>query len=363
MNSEKIEVLFTGEEDKEKAIPIAVISGIIIMLVVVLIGCLSLTFQKEYVVHYTDNSNLDYNVYLKPNNFYKNSFLPKDKNYISTLIDYIDAKFDYTFKSTEDFDLEYTYYMKADVLVNNSKGKNIFKQEETIINKKSFNDVSNNTFSIDEDVKIDYVKYNRLASDFISSYDLQADSKVVISLYVDVLGKHAEFDKELKDKAVISLEIPLTNKTVDITMDYELTNNVDEVFQYKSTMISNPVLFTVSIIFAILDVAGIIAIIVYVINHRDCKTIYAHKLKRILRDYDRYISETNNFKRTDFENNLRTEYVKSFDAIINIRDSLEKPILYHEEKVGERAVFYIIDDKVVYIYVMRAFDMKKPEKQ
>lgn len=363
MNNEKIEVLFTGEEDKEKAIPIAVISGIIIMLVVVLIGCLSLTFQKEYVVHYTDNSNLDYNVYLKPNNFYKNSFLPKDKNYISTLIDYIDAKFDYTFKSTEDFDLEYTYYMKADVLVNNSKGKNIFKQEETIINKKSFNDVSNNTFSIDENVKIDYAKYNRLASDFISSYDLQADSKVVISLYVDVLGKHAEFDKELKDKAVISLEIPLTNKTIDITMDYELTNNVDEVFQYKSTMISNPVLFTVSVIFAVLDVAGIAAIIVYVISHRDCKTIYAHKLKRILRDYDRYISETNNFKRTDFGNDLRTEYVKSFDAIINIRDSLEKPILYHEEKVGERAVFYIIDDKVVYIYVMRAFDMKKPEKQ
>lgn len=363
MNNEKIEVLFTGEEDKEKAIPIAVITGIVIMLVIVLMGCLSLTFQKEYVVHYTDNSNLDYNVYLKPNNFYKTSFLPKDKNYISTLIDYIDAKFDYTFKSTEDIDLEYAYYMKADVLVNNSKGKNIFKQEETIINKKSFNDVSNNTFSIDENVKIDYAKYNRLASDFISSYDLQADSKVVISLYVDVLGKHAEFDKELKDKAVISLEIPLTNKTIDITMDYELTNNVDEVFQYKSTMISNPILFTVSVIFAILDVAGIAAIIVYVISHRDCKTIYAHKLKRILRDYDRYISETNNFKRTDFGDDLRTEYVKSFDAIINIRDSLEKPILYHEEKVGERAVFYIIDDKVVYIYVMRAFDMKKPEKQ
>ena len=332
------------------------------MLVIVLIGCLSLTFQKEYVVHYTDNSNLDYNVYLKPNNFYKTSSLPKDRNYISTLIDYVDADFNYTFKSAEDFDLEYTYYLKADVLVNNSKGKNIFKQEETIINKKSFNKVTNNTFSIDENIKIDYAKYNRLASDFISSYDLQADSKVVFSLYVDVLGKHADFEKELKDKAVISLEIPLTNKTVDIAMDYDLSNNVDEVLQYKSTRISNPVLFTMSIIFAILDIAGIVAIIAYVISHRDCKTIYAHRLKRILRDYDRYISETNNFKRTDLSNDHRTEYVKSFDAIINIRDSIEKPILYHEEKPGERAVFYIFDDNVIYIYVMRAFDMKKSEK-
>jgi len=362
MNSEKIEILFTGDEGEEKAIPIAIITGIIIMLVIVLIGCLSLTFQKEYVVHYTDKSNLDYNVYLKPNNFYKTSFLPKDKNYISTLIDYVDADFDYTFKSAEDFDLEYTYYIKADVLVNNNEGKNIFKQEETIINKNSFNDVSNNTFSINQNVKIDYAKYNRLASDFISSYDLQADSKVVISLYVDVLGKHDEFDKELKDKAVISLEIPLTNKTVDIAMNYKLTNNVDEIFQYKSTMINNPVLFTISIVLAILDVVWIIAIIAYVISHRDSKTIYAHKLKRILRDYDRYISETNNFKRTDLEKGLRVEYVKSFDDIINIRDSIEKPILFHEEKVGESAVFYIIDDKVIYIYEMRALDMKKKEK-
>lgn len=358
MNNEKIEVLFNGEEENEKAIPITIAIGTIIMLVIILIGCLSLTFQKEYVVHYTDNSNLDYKVYLKPNNFYQNSFLPKDKNYISTLIDYIDADFNYKFKSAEDFDLEYTYYMKANVLVNNAKGKNIFQQEETIINKKSFNQVKNNTFSIKENIKIDYAKYNRLASNFVTNYDLSADSKVVISLYVDVLGKHAEFDKELKDKAVISLEIPLTNKTVDITMDYELSNNNDEVFQYKATIISNPILFTMAIIFAIIDVVGIILITTYVIRHRDCKTIYAHKLKRILRDYDRYISETNNFQRTDLEKDLRVEYVKSFDAIINIRDSIEKPILYHEEKPGERAVFYIFDDKVIYVYVMRAFDMK-----
>lgn len=363
MNNEKIEVLLTGDESNEKAIPIAVVAGIIIMLVIVLIGCLSLTFQKEYVVHYKDKSNLDYNVYLKPNGFYQSSFLPKDKSYISTLIDYIDADFDYTFKSEDNIDLEYTYYVTADVLVNNSKGKNIFKQEETIIDKKSFNDVSNNTFSIDENIKIDYAKYNRLASNFISSYDLEANSKVVISLYVNVLGKHAEFDKELKDKAVISLEIPLTNKTIDIAMDYELSNNVDEVFQYKSTMISNPVLFTISIILAILDIAGIIAIITYVISHRDCKTIYAHKLKRILRDYDSYISETSYFKRNDLGDNLRTEYVKSFDAIINIRDSIEKPILYHEEKVGERAIFYIIDENVVYMYVMRAVELKKQKNK
>lgn len=359
MNNEKIEILLGEENDNEKAIPIAVAAGIIIMLVIVLIGCLSLTFQKEYVVHYTDKSNLDYNVYLKQNDFYSKPFLPKDKNYISTLIDYIDADFKYNFKTTDEFDLEYSYYMKADILVNNQEGKNIFKQEETIIPKKSFKDVKNNEFSIKENAKLDYGKYNRLASSFVNSFDISADSKVIVSLYVDIVGKHAEFDKELNDKAVISLEIPLTNKTVDITMNYDLSNNVDEIFQYKSTIISNPFLFGFAIILALLDIAGIIAVIIHVKRNRTCKTIYAQKLKRILRDYDRYISETNNFKRNEMEDDIRTEYVKSFEDIINIRDSIEKPILYHEEKPGERAVFYIFDDKVVYIYVMRAYDLKK----
>ncbi|MCI8460237.1 MAG: DUF5305 domain-containing protein [Bacilli bacterium] len=363
MENGNTKFLFVGEGENEKTIPITVITGVLIMLVIILIGCLSLTFQKEYVVHYTDKSNLDYNVYLKQNEFYQTQFLPKDKNYISTLIDYIDADFDYNFKSTEDFDLEYTYYVTADVQVNNAEGKNIFNQEETILNKTSFNDVKNNTFSISENVKIDYDKYNRLASNFISKYDIQANSKVVVSLYVDVVGKHAEFDKELKDKAVIKLEIPLTNKTLDITMDYKLSNNVDEIFQYSSTMITNPYLFGLTIILAILDITGIIAVIVYIISNRDCKTIYAHKLKRILRDYDRYISETSNFKRTDMDKDMRVEYVKTFDDLINIRDSIEKPILFHEERAGERAVFYIFDDKIVYIYVMKAYDMKQKKEK
>ena len=69
---------------------------------------------------------MDYNVYLKTNEFYKTTFLPKDKNYISTLIDYVDANFNYTFKSAEDFELEYTYYIEADLVVNNNEGKKHF---------------------------------------------------------------------------------------------------------------------------------------------------------------------------------------------------------------------------------------------
>lgn len=359
MENETPKFLFVGEGETRKTIPITVLSGILVMLVIILIGCLSLTFQKEYSVNYTDKSDLDYNVFLKQNDYYETQSLPKNKNYVSTLIDYINANFKYDFKSSDKLDLEYTYYIKADILVNNQQGKNIFKKEETLVEKKNFQDADDNKFEINEEVRIDYVKYNQLATEFVNKYEISADSKVVVSLYIDVVGKHAEFDKKLKDKAVISLEIPLTNKQVDIAMDYKLSNNKNEIFQYRDTIVKNPILFTISIILAIIDVIIIIALVLYILKNRDNVTLYKQRLKKILRDYNGYICETNNFRRTDIDNDLRLEYVKTFDDIINIRDSIEKPILFHEERKGERAIFYLIDENVAYIYVMRAVDMKK----
>ena len=60
---------------------------------------------------------------------------------------------------------------------------------------------------------------------------------------------------------------------------------------------------------------------------------------------------------------LRIEVVKSFEGLIDIRDSLGKPILFHEERPGQEAVFYIIEDRIGYIYVMKASDFKKKKNK
>ena len=43
---------------------------------------------------------------------------------------------------------------------------------------------------------------------------------------------------------------------------------------------------------------------------------------------------------------------------MDIRDNLSKPILFHEERPGEEAIFYILADRVGYIYMMRVEDFK-----
>lgn len=362
MKEEKVELPLLRGSDREKCIPVSIIIGSIVLLVIILIACFSLSVKGTYTLHYSENSDLDYKVYLKENDFYQEKYLGKDKQYISTLIDYIDTSFNYSFRSGENIGLEYTYYITAKVLVDNPEGKNIYEKEETILDRQKFTELSNNTFSVSENIDIDYGKYNRLAKSFLDEYNLSANANLLVSLYVDVAGKHAEFPKKISDKAVVSLKIPLTSKTVDIEMDYELSNSVDEVLQYRSTAIKNPVMFTISVILAIGDLIVIIGIIIWVIKNRDAQTLYHKKLDRILKDYGRYICETVITERVEDmmkTRSLRIEIIKSFEGLIDVRDNLGKPILYHEERPGEEAIFYIITDRVGYIYVMRAKELKK----
>jgi len=171
-----------------------------------------------------------------------------------------------------------------------------------------------------------------------------------------------EFQKELNDSAVVSFEIPLTVNTTEIKMNYDLKNNVNEKFEYGKTSIIHPVLFVISLIVAIVDIIFLVwELIVYTVN-KDDKVKYQEKLKKIFRDYGPYISKkamTANTKEIMYTVSLRIEVVDSFDDLINVRDSIEKPILFYEAIPGEQSVFYIIDTKVSYIYIMNAKDCGK----
>lgn len=363
---DKVELpLLRGDQDNERMIPVTVIVGLIVMILFFIFACFSITYKGTYKLHYSESSDLDYRVYLKENSNFPEKYLPKDKQYISSLIDYIEADFKYSFKSAEELSLQYDYYVTAKVSVDSFEGKNIYETKETLVDRKRIRDINNDTFSVSEKVKIDYNKYNAEAKKILNGYDLTANAELIVTLYVEVLGKYAEFENNLNDKEAITIKIPLSNKTVDINIDYNLSDSKDAILQYRSAAIKNPTLLYISIFFTVLDVVAVIAIIAWIIYNRDEKIIYSKKLKKILRDYDRYISETIITERVSDmmkTKSLRIVMVKNFEGLLDIRDSLNKPILYHEEIVGKEAVFYVLSESVGYIYVMRAKDFKHKRK-
>ncbi len=349
----------------KKEIGLITVGAIIVLMIAMLLCFKSIKSKEEYVMHYSDSSELDYNVYLKKNDFYTTPYLPKDRVYVSTLIDYVDASFNYDFDVVEDINLGYKYYISAKVVVDGNSGKKIFEKEDILLDQTEIQQVQDKNFSIAENVKIDYNKYNQLASSFINKYDIAAKANVVVSMFVDVSGTYEKFEKELNDSAVVSFEIPLTANTTEIKMNYDLKNDVNEKFEYGKTSIVHPVLFVFSILIAILDITYLVyEIVTYTLN-KDVKIKYQERLKKIFRDYGPYISKkamNANTKEIMYTMSLRVEIVDSFDDLINVRDSIEKPILFYESVPGEQAVFYIIDTKVSYIYIMNAKDCGKKKK-
>ncbi len=362
---DKVELPLLKGNNEQKYIPYTLIIGIVILVVLLVITSLSLTFRKTYKIHYSDNSNLDYKVYLKDNPYFETPYLGKDKQYMSSLIDYIDADFKYSFKSEDDIDLDYSYYIVAKLNIAAQDGKTIYEKSEYLLNKQKVNINSNRGLDINENVKIDYQKYNKLAKEFIERYDLTSNSTLTVSLCVDVNGSKNEFDKQIKEDGVILMTIPLTNKTVDISMNYDLSNNKDAVLQYSKAYIKNRPLFYISVALIVIEIISIAGILFYIISKRDAQALYQARLNKILRDNERYINETLITERVEDmlkTKSLRIVMVKGFNDLLNIRDSLNRPILYHEEKSGLECVFYIISENVGYIYIMSVNDFKKEKK-
>ncbi len=365
MRERNVELPLLKGKPKEKYIPLSVGIGIIVLLLLILIASFAFTFKKTYKVHYSEKSNIDYKVYLKENSFYSEKYLGKNKKYIASLIKNIDTDFDYTFKVDDNLDLKYSYYVIAKVEVNDTQGNNIYTKEDYLVKRKSAN-ADGDLFRIHEDVDIDYTKFNSIATEFIDKYKLTANSKLTVSLIVDVQGKHSDFDRQLSDKEVISLNIPLTEKTVDIEMDYNLSNSVDQTLQSSETILKNKFLLVLVVLISVVDLFGIGYVIYWVVANRTPEVKYARKLDKILKDYNRYISETIITERVEdmmVTRSLRIEVIKKFEDLLDIRDALNKPILYHEERPNQEAVFYILTDRIGYLYVMRVEDFRKTKKE
>lgn len=354
---------FKDKKNREKILPISIIFSIFILIILGLVLMCTFDYKKVNKTHYEERSNLDYQVYLKENQFYDTPYLPKDKKYISALIKYIDSYFSYNFKSEENLNLKYDYYIDAVLKINDTTGDNILEKKYAILDKKEVTGVSS-SFGISENVKIDYDKYNNIAKQFVNQYNINGKAVLEVSLHVDILGEHENFSNSISDKGVVKLNVPLLEDVNSIEMDYDLVNNKDAILEYSSTKIRNIPLFLTILLLMISDIILTIVIVYKIIKDRDASTLYEMRLNKIKKEYDGYLIETVAADRLDElykTRSLRVILVKKFDDLLDARDTLKKPILYNEEIPGKETIFYIIADNIAYLYVMHVNGFEKSE--
>lgn len=304
---------------------------------------------------YIENSNLDYKVYLKDNEFFEKIYLDEDNQYIASLIDFIEAKFKYELEASEKgLDYKYQYKIVAEVNVEDKTNhKSLYKFEEDLIEQKEYSYNTNSKLVINEPIKVDYNRYNDIIKRFVDVYDLDnSNSSVTVNMYVNVLDD-VKKDNVKNNTPSISLKIPLTTDTMAIDIES------NEIFQnsvnvYKN--INKGKSSYITIVFLIIDIILITKLIIFIKDTKDEKSVYNMRLRKIMSNYGSYIQKLNN--EYDFEERQILE-VKSFEDLLQIKETLNKPILMTEKKIVMETYFFIPNEDSTYVYELKTGNLRK----
>lgn len=310
--------------------------------------------QQQSVV-YTENGSVDYKVYLKENEFFEQNYLGVDRQYIASLIKNVQANFKYNLSSNElNKNYNYVYKIVAETNVEETANQNsIYKFTEDLVEEKVLQFNTNSGLKINEYITIDYNKYNDIINRFISTYYLEEiSSTLTIKMYVNVEGVTKS------STPVASLVVPLTTKTVAIDLESNAVNATN-MNVYKE--IAEKDNFYLAVLTFVLTVMVIIELFIFTNSTKDDASIYRNKVKKILMNYDSYIQKINND--FNFEGYQKLE-MKSFEDLLQIRDTISQPILMIETKLDKETDFIVPGKgKVAYIYKLKIEDIIKKDKK
>lgn len=335
-----------------------IIKNIIIILMIIIAIC-SLFITKNIIKNkiintfYLESSNIDYKVYLKENDFFGAEYLNKDNQYIANLIKYIETNFKYKLEGLEKKITKYSYKIVANVNVEDKTTyKSLYNFSEEISNE-IVDKVNSSSITINKQLEIDYNKYNNIINEFVNTYDLDNSNAVLkISMYVNVLDKDNNVLNNT-NTPVASLSIPLTTKTVSIDMKVDSIDQ-NNLTPYES-MKDEVYLYAIMILFVI-DVILIIKLLLFISGTKDEKGIYNTRIKRIMSNYGSYIQKINN--EFDFSDNQILE-VKSFEDLLQIKETLNEPILMTDKLSAMETYFFIPSEKIIYVYELKMNNLRK----
>lgn len=331
-------------------------------------SCLLLLFSVKTFVNrevnalkYKESSDVDYRVKLKPNEYYETDNLPSGMVYIASLIDSIDLRFNYTFTTNSNIDYNASYYIEAITRVYGKDNKNILYEKSEIlvpeekISKKNI--MANNFF---KEVNVNYEHFNAFVKAFKASYSLNYDSDVTIVLHVNSHGTSSSFNDDIDSEGLSLVVIPLTEQTINITIDSKNINNSGSVIDDNIWNNINYIYFSCLVISLIGDLYVIYKLIRLIIKIYKSRSNYDKTLRKILKEYDSIITNAENILD---ESDYKVLNLSSFDELRDAHDNLGSPIIYNELIPGKLSYFSIIDDNLLYKYTLDAKNLKEKWRQ
>ena len=309
-------------------------------------------FKIENKLSYSEEGNIDYKVYLKSNNDFNTPYLGKGRKYIASLIDHIAIDYNYRFKGDKDMDYTCKYYILASASVKDggTDGKLLYEKEKYLLNDKT-KTVSGKEIALAESIDLDYGEYNKIIEDFTNRYSLSSNSSTLnIRLKIELTANGGGFSSPITDTSSLELSVPLTDRTVAIDVAYKEIDEKKEKVEISPNKMWNIIFFIIGLAFGAYAVGMTLILVKHYLKSKSEQSIYDKRKADILSHYGRVISNVDEIKDIS---SLSFIDVDGFVDLVNIRDCLDKPILFSEAEGGqEMAWFVIVDNDNAYRYIL-----------
>ena len=338
----------TPKNNKYVSFEVRILRLAIILVICIGISLISLIGYNRFKndkYYYNENSSAYYQVCLNDNEYYEDNCLSEGMEYISSLTDTINVDFNYNAVFQIPREGNYKYYIKGTITVQNDEENKTIYTKEQKLTKESKYVLTQNVASMSDTVKVPYDQVNKYAQKYLNDYGLVNKVNYKVSLIVDDGNQ---------EKEATSIVIPLTKQTYSITKD-EFKNQSGELLIKSENWIQY--IFLVLLVLAIIpSVICIIKILKYASKFSKNSSKYKKKLNEILSTYDRVII-------TGKDNNLIAKKeniyeVKTFFELLDVRDTIDKPILYY--KINDiKSEFYVQDVDTTYKFTLKESDFEE----
>lgn len=298
-------------------------------------------------------SDIGYTVYLKPNTFFDSPYVDNNFSYITSLIQYIKTTFVYDYEGSKDVSIDYDYYIKGTMTTNyinadaTSLAKPLWIKDFVLLDhKKGVSKTS--TINIRENLNIAIDYYNSLLDSFSANTNILLDSKIDITLVMDIKGQLST-GKPLYKVHQMTMTIPLGVKAFDIATTKSFPEH-EVTYSKEQKKVETSYMIAIIYITLLIGILWMTAYLVRILINKG-KNMYEEKISKLLKEHDDRIVTVTNFIRYE---NMDIVDIADFEELLTLSNETMEPIIYWEKKRSnyKEAWFCIIKDKILYRYLL-----------
>lgn len=296
-------------------------------------------------------NNINYQVFLRNNNFISKPSLGMNQAYIASMVDSIHVSFGQTatFQKMTSFRYDYTIYAKLSAVYPTENGEEEIWSQVYPLKVQDTKSVREKMLSITDQVSISYWDYQAVVNNFKNTYHLKVDATLDI-----IMDVRYEYQNQEAKSSSLLLSIPMNQEVFKITTDYKKEDSVVQTEKVSNMTIPAFVVLFFLVVIGLSDIFACTLLFVKLLQLYSI-TEYERMKQKIKKDYGSIIVDVDNA--IDFSNFTIFE-IKSIEELVDLEEELRIPILFYEKKKARICYFVIIKDHYMYRFTLRDMEQE-----